>query len=110
MPLIGDGAAMLSFTHVEDAASAAVAAVEGPPGIYNAVDTDPVRARDWLPLYARSLGGPSPPRLSVDEGLASAGWTAMHRMTEQRGASNARARERLGWEPVHRSWRATLAG
>ena len=110
MPLIGDGAAMLSFTHVEDAASAAVAAVDAPPGIYNAVDDEPVCARDWLPLYARSLGGPSPPRLSVDEGLASAGWTAVHRMTEQRGAANARARERLGWEPDHRSWRATLAG
>jgi nucleoside-diphosphate-sugar epimerase len=108
MPLIGDGAAMLSFTHVDDAAAAAVAAVEAPPGIYNVVDDEPVRARDWLPLYARSLGASEPPRISVEEGLARAGWTAVHRMTEQRGASNARARERLGWEPGHRSWPTTL--
>jgi nucleoside-diphosphate-sugar epimerase len=104
MPLIGDGAAMLSFTHVDDAARAAVAALEAPPGTYNVVDDEPVRARDWLTRYARSLGAPEPARISVEEGLERAGWTAVHRMTEQRGASNDRARERLGWEPEHPSW------
>ena len=75
------------------------------------VDDEPVRARDWLPLFARSLGGPEPPRLSAEEGLDRAGWTAVHRMTEQRGASNAHAREGLGdWEPAHPSWRAELDG
>jgi nucleoside-diphosphate-sugar epimerase len=110
MPLIGDGAAMHSFTHVDDAAAAALAALDAPPGTYNVVDDDPIRARDWLPLFARSLGGPEPPRLSAEDGLERSGWTAVHRMTEQRGASNARARERLdGWAPEHPSWRATLA-
>jgi nucleoside-diphosphate-sugar epimerase len=108
MPLIGDGAAMLSFVHVDDAAAAAVAALEGPPGVYNVVDDAPVRAREWLPLFARSLGGPAPPRLTAAEGLERAGWTAVHRMTEQRGASNARARERLGWQPDRPSWAAEL--
>jgi nucleoside-diphosphate-sugar epimerase len=110
MPLIGDGDGMQSFTHVDDAASAAVAAVDGPPGIYNVVDDEPLRARDWLPLYARSLGGPEPARISVDEGLERAGWMAVHRMTAQRGASNARARERLAWEPEPPSWRAAHGG
>ncbi|HEY0631164.1 MAG TPA: NAD-dependent epimerase/dehydratase family protein [Thermoleophilaceae bacterium] len=111
VPMIGDGDGMQSFTQVDDAASAAVAALEATAGRYNVVDDDPVRARDWLPLLARSLGGPEPPRLSVEEGLERAGWTAVHRMTEQRGASNTRARERLnGWEPAHPSWRAELAG
>jgi nucleoside-diphosphate-sugar epimerase len=109
MPLIGKGDAMLSFTHVDDAASSAVAALEAPPGVYNVVDDEPVRARDWLPLYARSLDAPEPPHMSVDEGLGRAGWTAVHRMTEQRGASNRRAREQLGWEPAHPSWAAELA-
>jgi len=109
MPLIGDGAAMQSFLHVDDAASAAVAALDAPPGKYNVVDDDPVRARDWLPLFARSLDAPEPPCISVEEGLESAGWTAVHRMTEQRGASNGRAREQLGWAPAHASWRAELA-
>jgi nucleoside-diphosphate-sugar epimerase len=108
--LIGDGDGMQSFTHVDDAAAAAVAALEAPPGAYNVVDDDPVRARDWLPAYARWLGGPEPPRLAADEALESVGWIAVHRMTEQRGASNARARECLdGWAPEHPSWMGELA-
>jgi nucleoside-diphosphate-sugar epimerase len=94
--LIGEGEGMYSFTHVDDAAAAAIGALDAPPGIYNVVDDEPVRARDWLPLYAGSLGAPEPPRLSVPEALERAGWTAVHRMTEQRGASNARGRSELG--------------
>ena len=63
-----------------------------------------------LSRLARRLDGPEPPRLSVEEGLERAGWTAVHRMTEQRGASNAHARECLGWEPERPSWRAELEG
>jgi 2-alkyl-3-oxoalkanoate reductase len=111
MPLIGDGSGMQSFVHVDDAASAAVAAMEATPGIYNVVDDDPMRAREWLPLFARSLDGPEPPRLSAAEGLERSGWTAVHRMTEQRGASNSHARECLaGWAPGHPSWAAELRG
>jgi nucleoside-diphosphate-sugar epimerase len=108
VPLIGDGRGLGSFVHVDDAARAAICALDGPPGIYNIVDDDPVEMRDWLPLYARSLGAPDPPSISVEEGLERRDWTAVHRMTEQRGASNARAREQLGWEPEHRSWREEL--
>jgi nucleoside-diphosphate-sugar epimerase len=109
MPLIGDGAAMQSFLHVDDSATAAVAALDATPGTYNIVDDDPVRARDWLPLFAHSLDAPDPPSISVEEGLERSGWTAVHRMTEQRGASNAQARDCLGWAPRHPSWRAELA-
>ena len=108
VPLIGDARGLGSFVHVDDAARAAVAALHGPPGIYNIVDDDPVEMREWLPLYARSLGAPDPPRISVEEGLRRGDWTAVHRMTEQCGASNARAKERLGWEPEHPSWREEL--
>jgi nucleoside-diphosphate-sugar epimerase len=100
---------MHSFLYVDDSATAAVAALDAPPGKYNVVDDDPVRARDWLPLFARSLGAPQPASISVSDGLERAGWTAVHRMTEQRGASNAHARECLGWAPEHPSWRAELA-
>jgi nucleoside-diphosphate-sugar epimerase len=108
-PVIGDGGGMQSFTHVNDAASSAVAALDAQPGKYNVVDDDPVPAREWLPLFARSLGGPEPRTVSAEEGLERSGWVAVHRMTEQRGASNAHARECLGWAPEHPSWRAELA-
>jgi 2-alkyl-3-oxoalkanoate reductase len=108
VPLIGEGRGLGSFVHVDDAARAAIAAMDAPPGIYNIVDDDPIEMREWLPLYARSLGAPEPDHISVEEGLELRNWTAVHRMTEQRGASNARARELLGWEPEHASWRAEL--
>ena len=52
LPLVGDAAGVFSFTHVDDAAAAALAALEAPEGIYNAVDDEPLRARDWLPEFA----------------------------------------------------------
>src|SRR3954453_21066690 len=99
VPLVGDGRGRASFLHVEDAAHAVIAALDGPPGIYNVVDDDPVEMREWLSAYARAVGGPEPERISVEEGLERLGWTEVHRMTEQRAASNARAKKRLGWEP-----------
>jgi nucleoside-diphosphate-sugar epimerase len=38
----------------------------------------------------------------------AAGRYAQYTMTELRGASNARARERLGWAPQLSSWRQGL--
>jgi nucleoside-diphosphate-sugar epimerase len=109
VPLVGDARGRASFVHVEDAARAAVAALDGPPGVYNVVDDDPVEMAEWLPLYARALGGPEPERISVEDGLERLGWTEVHRMTEQRAASNARAKAELGWEPRYPSWRGELA-
>jgi nucleoside-diphosphate-sugar epimerase len=109
VPLVGDGRGRASFVHVEDAARATLAALDGPPGVYNIVDDDPVETREWLPEYARAVGGPEPERISVEDGLSRLGWTQVHRMTEQRGASNARAKERLGWEPRYPTWRGELA-
>jgi nucleoside-diphosphate-sugar epimerase len=109
VPLVGDGHGRASFTHVDDAAAAAVAAIDGPPGIYNIVDDDPVEMGEWLPLYAKAIGGPEPERLSVDEALERLSWVEVHRMTEQRAASNAKAKAELGWEPLHPTWRGGLA-
>ena len=48
-PVIGSGRGVFSFVHVEDAASATVAALEAEPGIYNIVDDDPSDMATWLP-------------------------------------------------------------
>jgi uncharacterized protein (TIGR00725 family) len=56
MPIIGKGEGCFPFIHVEDAAAATVAAIErGEPGIYNVVDDEPARVREYLPQ--RSPGG-----------------------------------------------------
>jgi nucleoside-diphosphate-sugar epimerase len=105
----GEGRGRASFTHVEDAARAAVAAIDGPPGIYNIVDDDPVEMREWLPLYAKAVGGPEPERIPVEDALERQSWIEVHRMTEQRAASNARAKAKLGWAPRYPTWRGELA-
>ncbi|KUJ64860.1 dTDP-glucose 4,6-dehydratase [Streptomyces albus subsp. albus] len=91
--------AVSSFLHVEDAALAAVAALDWPSGPVNIVDDEPAPAREWLPVLADALGAPAP-----EPAAGRAGW--------QRGADNALARSR-GWRPRHPSWRggfATQAG
>jgi len=58
LPVIGNGAGIWSFLHVDDAASATVAAVErGASGIYNVCDDEPAPVAAWLPALANALQG-----------------------------------------------------
>jgi nucleoside-diphosphate-sugar epimerase len=105
-PLVGDGGGVWSFIHVADAAEATVAAVEhGSRGVYNVVDDDPAPVAEWLPELARELGARKPMRVPRFVGRLFAGEAGVMMMTEQRGASNAKAKRELGWHPAHPSWR-----
>ena len=105
-PIVGRGTGVFSFVHVDDAAAATVEALtRGGPGIYNVVDDDPAELREWLPAYAEALGAKRPLRVPAWlAGLAAGSW-AKAISTELRGASNAKARRELGWEPSYTSWR-----
>ncbi len=105
LPLVGGGASVASFIHVEDAAAATLAALGGPPGTYNVVDDEPAPAREWLPAYARALGAPAPPHVAPLVAWLFGGAMALHWSTRLAGASNARARRVLGWAPEVPSWR-----
>ena len=110
LPIVGDGGGVWSFIHIADAASATVAAIEsGRPGIYNVVDDEPAPVRDWIPALADALGAKPPRRLPRWLGRLAAGETATAFMTEIRGASNAKAKRELGWEPRYPSWRQGFA-
>jgi nucleoside-diphosphate-sugar epimerase len=105
-PTVGKGTGCFSFVHVDDAASATVAAVErGASGIYNVVDDDPALTREWLPVYADAIDAPAPRKVPALVGRLAAGRQAAYMMLEQRGASNQKARRELGWEPRYPSWR-----
>ena len=109
-PLVGDGGGVWSFIHVADAAEATVAAVErGSRGVYNVVDDDPAPVAEWLPALAQTLGGRKPMRVPRFVGRLFAGETGVMMMTEIRGASNAKAKRDLGWQPKHASWRQGFA-
>jgi nucleoside-diphosphate-sugar epimerase len=105
-PIVGDGAGVSSFVHLEDAASATVLALEHDgPAIYNIVDDDPAPVREWLPVLADSLGAKPPRRFPRWLARLFAGEAAVMLGTEARGASNARAKRELGWTLRHPSWR-----
>jgi nucleoside-diphosphate-sugar epimerase len=109
-PLVGDGGGVWSFIHVADAAEATVAAVEhGSRGVYNIVDDDPAPVAEWLPALAQELGARKPMRVPRVIGRLFAGEAGVVMMTELRGASNAKAKRELGWQPAHPSWRHGLA-
>jgi nucleoside-diphosphate-sugar epimerase len=105
LPIVGKGTGTFSFIHSEDAAAATVAAVErGAPGIYNVVDDEPAAMREWLPVYAQALGVKPPRRVPYRLARLIAG-DAARAAVELRGASNAKAKRELGWQPAHPSWR-----
>jgi nucleoside-diphosphate-sugar epimerase len=109
-PIIGDGAGMVSSTHVDDAAGGTVAALErGRRGIYNIVDDEPAPARVFIPAIARAVGAPAPLRIPAWLGRLFAGDVAVTMMTEGRGSSNAKAKRELGWQPIWPSWRDGFA-
>jgi len=106
LPVIGDGAGVWSWIHVEDAASATVAALErGEPGVYNVVDDEPVRAAEWIPYLAELAGAKRPLHVPKWLGRLLAGDVPTFMMTETRGASNEKAKWVLDWRPRWPSWR-----
>ncbi|HEX8085284.1 MAG TPA: NAD(P)-dependent oxidoreductase [Solirubrobacteraceae bacterium] len=108
-PIVGDGAGVSSFIHVDDAADATVAAVSSSAtGILNVVDDDPAPLREWLPAVAETIGAKRPLRVPAFAARVAAGTFAVAFSTRQRGASNARAKQALGWAPAHPTWRGTL--
>lgn len=82
---------VFSFLHVDDAARAALLALDWPSGPVNIVDDHPAPGNVWLPVYASAIGAPQP--------LRQAGSNR-----GERGVSNKKARKEYGWEPIHPSW------
>jgi nucleoside-diphosphate-sugar epimerase len=103
VPLVEGATGMYSWLHVDDAASAAVAALErGAPGVYNVADDEPAPQTEWLPVLARALGA-DPPAPATAPPAPEALEMSL------RGASNAKARRELGWRPRYASWREGFA-
>ena len=109
-PIVGNGAGIWSFIHLDDAATATVLALdhEG-PAIYNIVDDEPAPTSVWLPELARTLGAKKPPQYPRWLARIFAGEAPVVMATESRGASNAKAKRELGWTLRYPSWRQGFA-
>ena len=56
LPIVGTGAGVWSFVHIDDVALATAIALEaGPSGVYNIVDDEPAEVSIWLPELAKVL-------------------------------------------------------
>lgn len=107
VPIIGQGAAVWSWVHIDDAARATVEALTAPPGVYHIVDDNPSPVSIWLPAFARAVGAPPPPVVSEQEARAAAGEDAVYYGTRLRGASNAKAKRAFGFAPRRLEWLST---
>jgi nucleoside-diphosphate-sugar epimerase len=103
LPIVGNGDAIWSFIHLDDAAAATVLALDHDgPAVYNIVDDEPAPVREWLPVLASALGAKPPRHVPAWLGRLVGGEGAV---MEYRGASNAKAKRELGWTPRYASWR-----
>jgi nucleoside-diphosphate-sugar epimerase len=104
-PIIGKGEGVWSWLHVEDAARATVAAAErGDSGVYLITNDQPLPVGRWLPAFAASVNAPTPPHVSIEEALKTGGQDAVYYGTRLRGASNAKAKRELNFQPRPLEW------
>jgi nucleoside-diphosphate-sugar epimerase len=105
MPIAGDGGAIWSLVHTDDAASATVAALEHGRGIYNIVDDEPAPVAEVLRALADAVGAKPPRHVPVWLARLAAGEVGVSALTQIRGSSNAKAKRELGWSPKWSTWR-----
>jgi nucleoside-diphosphate-sugar epimerase len=105
LPIVANGTGLWSFIQIEDAAAATVAALDGPGGIYNIVDDEPALTRDWISLLAKLLGAKPPLELPAWAAKPLVGDHGLAVLRDNRGASNQKAKQTLGWKPSYPSWK-----
>jgi nucleoside-diphosphate-sugar epimerase len=118
LPIVGSGAGVWSFIHIDDAVSATLAALDATgltdatgapsaaePRVFNIVDDEPARVSEWIPALADALGARRPRKVPAWLARPLAGGYGVAIMTEAQGATNALAKRELGWTPRYASWR-----
>jgi nucleoside-diphosphate-sugar epimerase len=109
--LLGRADGYFSSVHLADAASATVAALDAPAGVYNVVDDEPLTKREYGDAISAAVGKRAwlrtPGRLSY---LAGKNMSSVNRSMR---VSNRRFRAATGWAPRYPSaregWAATAA-
>ena len=98
--IAGDTGNYMSSIHCDDVATAVVAALDVPTGIYNVTDDEPMTRGAYLTAFATAFGvkvpKPTPGRLVKLLGGPSAGGL----IASQR-VSNRRFRDASGWAPAY---------
>jgi len=95
--------------HVDDIISALLLSLESPApqSLYNLADGHPAPPQDVLDYAAGLLGMPPPPRVELTDPAVSEMARSFYAETKRINAD--KARQTLGWTPIHTSYRDGLA-
>jgi nucleoside-diphosphate-sugar epimerase len=104
LPVAGDGSNFFSSIHVDDAATASVAALGVPAGVYNVTDDEPLRMRDYGRAISDAFEFKPPRRVPKWLFRLMGGGPAKYILSSQR-VSNGRFKEATGWSPRYKSAR-----
>jgi nucleoside-diphosphate-sugar epimerase len=109
VPLVRGGRGLASLIHIDDAATATIAALErGRPGaIYNIADDEPVNFNAFVAAIAAAIGAPRPFALPAWL-LRLVAPVLVDMLSARLPVSNARARRELEWQPRFPSYREGL--
>ena len=91
---LGPESAYRSSVTTDDAASAVVAALDAPSGVYNVVDDRPLPRAEYVDALARALDVPTPTVRSVTPEMPPAFSMLVRSQRVERGFSTA-----TGWKP-----------
>jgi nucleoside-diphosphate-sugar epimerase len=97
--VVGPPEAYLSVVHVDDAATAVLAALAVPDGLYNVVDDHPPTRAEYVAAQAAALGAQQlrpPPRV-----IGRLARSMTETMSRSQRVSNERFRSTSGWQPAH---------
>jgi nucleoside-diphosphate-sugar epimerase len=103
-PVPGSPEGYLSSIHVDDAATAVVAALDAPAGVYNVVDDEPLTRRDYTDAFAAAFDLPHL-RIMPAAPIRVVGGAGAAALTASQRVSNRRVRETTGWAPAYPSAR-----
>lgn len=96
--VLGDPSGWTSSIHTADVGPAVLAALDVPAGVYNVVDDEPMRRRDWVDLLATSVGRAS---LKRPPGFVTAVASApLKALARSQRVSAERFRDAGGWRPT----------
>jgi nucleoside-diphosphate-sugar epimerase len=109
LPIIGTGDTIFQFLHIDDAATATLAALTRGEGHYDVADDEPAALRDWIPVLAAILGAKPPRHMPMWLAKLVAGDAVALFTIEAPAHSNARAKADLRWKPAYPSWREGFA-
>lgn len=103
-PIPGAADGYVSSIHVDDAATAVVAALGAPAGVYNVVDDEPLTRRDYTDAFAAAF---DLPHLRITPGaiVRAVGGGGASALTASQRVSNRRFRDATGWAPAYPSAR-----